>query len=63
LPLISETDYKEYPHAWIGLPKEGEILREASGQKREDVVAKLLEKYEGKQGVREKIAEVLERYA
>ncbi|KAH7067530.1 3-hydroxyisobutyryl-CoA hydrolase mitochondrial precursor [Paraphoma chrysanthemicola] len=62
LPLISEADYKEYPHAWIGLPKENEILREASGKKAEDVVASLLEKYEGKQGVREKIAEVLERY-
>ncbi|KAI4696039.1 uncharacterized protein J4E88_000211 [Alternaria novae-zelandiae] len=63
LPLISEKDYREYPHAWIGLPRESEILREAGGNKREDVVAKLLEKYEGKQGVREKIAEVLERYA
>ncbi|KAF2031123.1 3-hydroxyisobutyryl-CoA hydrolase mitochondrial precursor [Setomelanomma holmii] len=62
LPLISEADYKEYPHAWIGLPKESEILREAAGKKAEDVVATLLEKYEGKQGVREKVAEVLERY-
>lgn len=62
LPLISQADYREYPHAWIGLPREDEILREAAGKKTEDVVAKLLEKYEGKQGVREKIAEVLERY-
>lgn len=62
LPLISDADYKEYPHAWIGLPNESEILREAGGKKVEDVVATLLEKYEGKQGVREKIAEVLERY-
>jgi 3-hydroxyisobutyryl-CoA hydrolase len=62
LPLISEADYKEYPHAWIGLPREDEILREAGGRTSEDVVANLLEKYEGKQGVREKIAEVLERY-
>ena len=62
LPLISEADYKEYPHAWIGLPREDEILREASGKKGEDVVASLLEKYEGKQGVREKIAEVLDRF-
>ncbi|KAL6702855.1 3-hydroxyisobutyryl-CoA hydrolase [Coniothyrium glycines] len=61
LPLISEADYKEYPHAWIGLPREEEILREAGGKTVEDVVAVLLEKYEGKQGVREKIAEVLER--
>jgi|TARA_R110002003_G_scaffold135_10_gene12589 3-hydroxyisobutyryl-CoA hydrolase len=62
LPLISEVDYKEYPHAWIGLPKESEIMREASGKKAEDVVASLMEKYEGKQGVREKVAEVLDRF-
>jgi 3-hydroxyisobutyryl-CoA hydrolase len=62
LPLISELDYKEYPHAWIGLPREDEILREAGGKKGEDVVSNLLEKYEGKQGVREKIAEVLQRF-
>jgi 3-hydroxyisobutyryl-CoA hydrolase len=62
LQLLSQGDYKEYPHAWIGLPKEDEILREASGSKGEEVVVKLLEKYEGKQGVREKIAEVLERF-
>ncbi|KAH4185277.1 3-hydroxyisobutyryl-CoA hydrolase [Parastagonospora nodorum] len=62
LPLISEVDYKEYPHAWIGLPREEEILREAGGKTAEDVVQILLERYEGKQGVREKIAEVLARY-
>ncbi|KAF3037190.1 hypothetical protein E8E12_002083 [Didymella heteroderae] len=63
LPLISDADYKEYPHAWIGLPKEDEILREMSGKKAEDAIASLLEKYEGKQGVREKVAEVMERYS
>ncbi|KAF2126556.1 3-hydroxyisobutyryl-CoA hydrolase mitochondrial precursor [Dothidotthia symphoricarpi CBS 119687] len=63
LPLISDADYNEYPHAWIGLPRDDEILREAGGKKSEDVVASLLEKYEGKQGVREKIKEVLDRYA
>lgn len=62
LPLISEADYNEYPHAWIGLPTEGEILKQASGSKAEEVVGNLLEKYEGKQGVREKVAEVLDRY-
>ncbi|KAF2796042.1 3-hydroxyisobutyryl-CoA hydrolase mitochondrial precursor [Melanomma pulvis-pyrius CBS 109.77] len=61
LPLISTGDYKEYPHAWIGLPREEEILIEAAGGKREAVVETLLERYEGKQGVREKVAEVLER--
>ncbi|KAF2999677.1 hypothetical protein E8E13_001895 [Curvularia kusanoi] len=63
LPLISDADYNEYPHAWIGLPREEEILRETSGSKKEDAVAKLLEKYGGKQGVREKVEEVLERHS
>jgi 3-hydroxyisobutyryl-CoA hydrolase len=62
LPLLSDVDYQDYPHAWIGLPKENEILRLAGGRKGEEVVEVLLEKYEGKQGVREKIAEVLQRY-
>jgi 3-hydroxyisobutyryl-CoA hydrolase len=62
LPLISQVDYREYPHAWIGLPREEEILREAGGKTHQDVVEVLLERYEGKQGVREKIAEVLARF-
>jgi 3-hydroxyisobutyryl-CoA hydrolase len=62
LPLISQVDYREYPHAWIGLPREEEILREAGGKTHQDVVEVLLERYEGKQGVREKIAEVLGRF-
>jgi 3-hydroxyisobutyryl-CoA hydrolase len=62
LPLISQVDYREYPHAWIGLPREEEILREAGGKTHQDVVEVLLERYEGKQGVREKVAEVLSRF-
>ncbi|KAF9736420.1 hypothetical protein PMIN04_004491 [Paraphaeosphaeria minitans] len=61
LTLMSNTNYNQYPHAWIGLPKDDEIWSEASGKSHEDVVATLLEKYEGKQGVREKVAEALER--
>jgi 3-hydroxyisobutyryl-CoA hydrolase len=61
LRLLSSANYDEYPHAWIGLPKDDEIWSEASGKSHEDVVATLLEKYEGKQGVREKVAEALER--
>jgi 3-hydroxyisobutyryl-CoA hydrolase len=65
LPLINSgaaADYKEYPHAWIGLPREAEILETAAGKRSEDVVETLLDRYEGKQGVREKVAEVLERF-
>jgi 3-hydroxyisobutyryl-CoA hydrolase len=61
LKLLNSNNYEEYPHAWIGLPKDDEIWSEASGKSHEDVVATLLEKYEGKQGVREKVAEALER--
>ncbi|KAL1605000.1 3-hydroxyisobutyryl-CoA hydrolase [Paraconiothyrium brasiliense] len=61
LNLLSSGNYAEYPHAWIGLPKDEEIWSEASGKSPQDVVATLLEKYEGKQGVREKVAEALER--
>ena len=62
LPLISNGDYNEYPHAWIGLPRETEILQAASRFKGQELVEYLLGKYNGKQGVREKIAEVLERH-
>jgi 3-hydroxyisobutyryl-CoA hydrolase len=62
LPLISDKDYHEYPHAWIGLPREDEILGLLTGRKADEALAMLLEKYEGKQGVREKFAEVVERY-
>lgn len=62
LPLISEVDYTEYPHAWIGLPREEEILREAGGKTAKDATQQLMETYGGRQGLREKIAEVLERH-
>lgn len=61
LQLLSEENYTEYPHAWIGLPRESEIWSQSSGKSREEVVATLLEKYKGKQGVREKVHEVLDR--
>ncbi|PSN65979.1 ClpP/crotonase [Corynespora cassiicola Philippines] len=61
LQLISDRDYNDYPHSWIGLPREDEIMRETTGQSVQDAIATLLERYEGKQGVREKVAEVLER--
>ncbi|KAF2111361.1 3-hydroxyisobutyryl-CoA hydrolase mitochondrial precursor [Lophiotrema nucula] len=62
LPLISEGAYKEYPHAWIGLPKEQEIVTTFAGKTHDEALKELLEKYAGKQGVREKVAEVLERF-
>ncbi|CAI6341305.1 unnamed protein product [Periconia digitata] len=63
LELISTKDYNDYPHEWIGLPKEGEILREAAGGlTREETVGKFVERKGAKQGIREKVIEVLERF-
>ncbi|KAF2646354.1 3-hydroxyisobutyryl-CoA hydrolase mitochondrial precursor [Massarina eburnea CBS 473.64] len=62
LPLISDKDYEEYPHSWLGLPREDEILSVVGGKSEGEAVSILLERYGGKQGVREKVAEVLERY-
>ncbi|KAF2681405.1 3-hydroxyisobutyryl-CoA hydrolase mitochondrial precursor [Lentithecium fluviatile CBS 122367] len=62
LPLLRSADYAEYPHAWIGLPREEEILKVAGGKSAKDTVAGLVERYGGKQGVREKVGEVLERF-
>lgn len=61
LQLLNNRDYTQYPHAWIGLPREDEILAALGGAKKEDAVVALLDKYGGKQGVREKVEEVLER--
>jgi 3-hydroxyisobutyryl-CoA hydrolase len=64
LPLINSgkgSDYKEYPHAWIGLPREEEILRTFASTTSEEALSQLMDKYEGKQGLREKVAQVLER--
>lgn len=61
LNLLNATRFDEYPHAWIGLPSENEIWSEASNKTPQQVVETLLEKYNGKQGIRERVAEVLER--
>lgn len=56
--------YKEYPHAEIGLPTEEQILQ-VWGQSRqatkEDIVQRFIEAKKGKQGVKEKVEEVLQR--
>ncbi|KAF2835390.1 mitochondrial 3-hydroxyisobutyryl-CoA hydrolase [Patellaria atrata CBS 101060] len=59
------ASYKDYPHAWIGLPREREIMGfvNEGGKNREEVVAYFLQSKDGKMGVREKVDEVLERLA
>ncbi|KAI5367591.1 putative enoyl-CoA hydratase/isomerase, ClpP/crotonase-like domain superfamily [Septoria linicola] len=54
-------DYKEYPHAWIGLPTEIEVQNTVRGYTREQIVEQFLKKTNGKQGVKEKVNEILDR--
>ena len=57
------ADFKDYPHAWIGLPTEAEVLGvKEKGLMREEVVQHFLRERDGKVGVREKVEEVLERH-
>lgn len=57
------TDYKAYPHAWIGLPTE-EAVRSFVTQTQKssaETVAHFLQITNGKLGVREKLEEMLSR--
>ncbi|OJD31229.1 3-hydroxyisobutyryl-hydrolase [Diplodia corticola] len=56
------ANYREYPHAWLGLPRESAILDAARGLPDDRaVVRQFLQEYNGKAGVKEKVEEVLER--
>ncbi|KKY23504.1 putative mitochondrial 3-hydroxyisobutyryl- hydrolase [Diplodia seriata] len=57
-----EANYRQYPHAWLGLPRESYIL-ELARRLPDDraVLQKLVQEYNGKVGVKEKVEEVLER--
>lgn len=63
LSLFNDTDYMNYPHAHFALPSEKEIekfVRDNSADKKE-TQARFVEKWGGKEGVRQKVAEVLAR--
>lgn len=63
LALLSDTDYKNYPHAHYALPSEKDIekfVRENAVDAKK-TVANFVEKWGYKEGVREKVADVLER--
>lgn len=55
--------YREYPHAWLGLPREEEVvaLNVGGELQGEEIVQHFLRAKEGKVGVREKVEEILER--
>ncbi|KAK7726298.1 3-hydroxyisobutyryl-CoA hydrolase [Botryosphaeria dothidea] len=57
-----EANYREYPHAWLGLPREAAILAKAQRARSDsEVVQHFVKQYKGKAGVKEKVEEVLER--
>jgi len=68
LVLDRGMDYTRYPHWWLGLPSEGEIKTKVEEEERKgktwgrkDVVEWFVEARRGKEGVREKVEEVLGR--
>ncbi|KAK5119112.1 hypothetical protein LTR62_000323 [Meristemomyces frigidus] len=65
LQLLSEGNYTDYPHTFIGLPREREVAEfvnaAKSGMGREEVVKHFVSVRNGKQGVREKVEEILMR--
>jgi 3-hydroxyisobutyryl-CoA hydrolase len=60
---LGVDDYHEYPHRWLGLPSEQNILSVAhEGQKTAgEIVEYFVNTRRGKAGVREKVSEVLTR--
>ncbi|EME48019.1 hypothetical protein DOTSEDRAFT_42302 [Dothistroma septosporum NZE10] len=60
----SGEDYKAYPHAWIGLPSENSVRTQVGQEKsREQIVEHFVNQTNGKQGVKEKVEEILTRKA
>ncbi|CZT23615.1 related to 3-hydroxyisobutyryl-CoA hydrolase, mitochondrial precursor [Ramularia collo-cygni] len=56
------NDYKGYPHAWLGLPRENEVRDLVFENKtKEEIVDHFIQKTDGKQGVKEKVEEILLR--
>lgn len=55
--------FEEYPHAWLGLPTEKEIVElSEEGRSTEEIVRYFIREKDGKVGVREKVEEVMERH-
>ena len=67
LPSVTDEKleaYVDYPHAWVGLPREAEVTgRVARGKFTEggEVVEHFVRAARGKQGVREKVEEIMRR--
>lgn len=63
LPLLSEQDYNSYPHQRFALPTESEIetFVRAHGQSEKQVIKEFVNRWGQKEGVQEKVTEVLSR--
>ncbi|KAL2002323.1 hypothetical protein VTN02DRAFT_194 [Thermoascus thermophilus] len=63
LPLYNDVDYENYPHAHYALPSEKEIEKfvRDNSLTRKQTVNNFVSKWGHKEGVREKVAEVLAR--
>lgn len=63
LPLYNDVDYENYPHAHYALPSEKEIEKfvRDNSLTRKQTVNDFVSKWSHKEGVREKVAEVLAR--
>jgi 3-hydroxyisobutyryl-CoA hydrolase len=57
----TQADYAEYPHQWLGLPSEAEVLGKFKpGKAPEDVVKEFVRERDGKLGVKQKVEHVIE---
>lgn len=66
LELLSTEDYKEYPHAWIGLPREKDVesfVNQKGNTTKDETIEHFVTATGGKLGAREKVEEILKRKA
>lgn len=64
LELLSTDDYREYPHAWVGLPREKDVesfVNEKGNVTHDETVEHFVSLTGGKLGAREKVEELLSR--
>jgi 3-hydroxyisobutyryl-CoA hydrolase len=63
LTLLNNRDYQEYPHAHLSVPTEAEVEEAvlALRRSREEISTEIVRRKGGRQGVRQVVAEILER--
>ncbi|KEZ43885.1 hypothetical protein SAPIO_CDS4057 [Scedosporium apiospermum] len=66
LELLTDRDYSEYPHQYLGVPAESEVEEAVlaggnAGRTREEVVSEVVGRRKGRQGVKAVVEEILDR--